>query len=34
MQAGQLVQQGHWQELIEQDGPLREMAQHRQKEIA
>lgn len=34
MQAGQLVQQGHWQQLIEQDGPLREMAQHRQKEIA
>jgi ATP-binding cassette subfamily C protein CydD len=34
MQAGQLVQQGHWQELIVQDGPLREMAQHRQKEIA
>lgn len=34
MQAGQLVQQGPWQQLIEQDGPLREMAQHRQKEIA
>ncbi len=34
MQAGQLVQQGHWQQLIEQDGPLREMVQHRQKEIA
>lgn len=34
MQAGQLVQQGHWQQLIEQDGPLREMVQHRRKEIA
>ena len=34
MQAGQLVQQGPWQQLIEQDGPLREMAQHRRKEIA
>jgi len=34
MQAGQLVQQGPWQQLIEQDGPLHEMAQHRQKEIA
>lgn len=34
MQAGQLVQQGHWQQLIVQDGPLREMAQHRQQEIA
>ncbi|EJL90624.1 cysteine/glutathione ABC transporter permease/ATP-binding protein CydD [Pantoea sp. GM01] len=34
MQAGQLVQQGHWQQLILQDGPLRDMAQHRQKEIA
>lgn len=34
MQSGQLVQQGHWQQLIEQEGPLREMAQHRQMEIA
>lgn len=34
MQAGQLVQQGHWQQLIVQDGPLSEMAQHRQQEIA
>lgn len=34
MQAGQLVQQGHWQQLIAEAGPLRELAQHRQKEIA
>ncbi|WP_313688048.1 heme ABC transporter permease/ATP-binding protein CydD [Pantoea sp.] len=34
MQNGQLVQQGHWQQLHQQDGPLREMVQHRQKEIA
>ncbi len=33
MQAGQLVQQGHWQQLIEQEGPLRTMAQHRHQEI-
>ena len=33
MQAGELVQQGHWQQLIMQDGPLRAMAQHRQQEI-
>ncbi len=34
MQAGQLVQQGRWQQLIAEAGPLRELAQHRQKEIA
>jgi len=33
MEAGQLVQQGHWHQLIKQDGPLRAMAQHRQQEI-
>ncbi len=33
MEAGQLVQQGHWHLLIKQDGPLRAMAQHRQQEI-
>ena len=33
MQSGQLVQQGSWQQLIEQDGPLRAMVQHRQQEI-
>ncbi|WP_345826978.1 cysteine/glutathione ABC transporter permease/ATP-binding protein CydD [Pantoea sp. BRR-3P] len=34
MQAGQLIQQGHWQQLIAQDGPLRQMVKHRLKEIA
>lgn len=34
MQHGQLVQQGTWQQLIQQEGPLRTMAQHRQWEIA
>ncbi|HAU5565590.1 TPA: cysteine/glutathione ABC transporter permease/ATP-binding protein CydD [Serratia fonticola] len=33
MQSGQLVQQGQWQQLIAQDGPLRAMVQHRQQEI-
>jgi len=33
MQSGQLVQQGSWQQLMAQDGPLREMVQHRQQEI-
>ncbi|WP_058969287.1 heme ABC transporter permease/ATP-binding protein CydD [Type-D symbiont of Plautia stali] len=33
MQSGQLVQQGSWQQLKDQEGPLREMAQHRQQEI-
>ncbi|PJZ04884.1 cysteine/glutathione ABC transporter permease/ATP-binding protein CydD [Pantoea rodasii] len=33
MQSGQLVQQGHWQQLVAQDGPLRAMAKHRQQEI-
>ncbi|ORM69273.1 heme ABC transporter permease/ATP-binding protein CydD [Pantoea rwandensis] len=33
MQSGQLVQQGGWQPLMAQDGPLREMVQHRQQEI-
>ncbi|ADU68635.1 cysteine/glutathione ABC transporter permease/ATP-binding protein CydD [Pantoea sp. At-9b] len=34
MQHGQLVQQGEWQQLYQQEGPLREMVQHRQREIA
>lgn len=34
MQAGQLVQQGTWQQLIQQAGALRDLAQHRQKEIS
>ncbi|ERK18488.1 Transport ATP-binding protein CydD [Pantoea sp. AS-PWVM4] len=34
MQNGQLVQQGDWQQLHQQEGPLREMVQHRQREIA
>lgn len=34
MQNGQLVQQGEWQQLYQQEGPLREMVQHRQREIA
>ncbi|MDI9279193.1 cysteine/glutathione ABC transporter permease/ATP-binding protein CydD [Pantoea sp. EABMAA-21] len=33
MQSGKLVQQGQWQQLIAQDGPLRAMVQHRQQEI-
>jgi ABC-type transport system involved in cytochrome bd biosynthesis, ATPase and permease components len=33
MQSGQLVQQGCWQQLKDQEGPLREMMQHRQQEI-
>ncbi|WP_058961790.1 heme ABC transporter permease/ATP-binding protein CydD [Type-E symbiont of Plautia stali] len=33
MQSGQLVQQGQWQQLIAQNGPLRAMVQHRQQEI-
>ncbi|MDF7647962.1 cysteine/glutathione ABC transporter permease/ATP-binding protein CydD [Erwiniaceae bacterium L1_54_3] len=33
MQSGQLVQQGSWQQLMAQDGLLREMVQHRQQEI-
>ncbi|MDI9222943.1 cysteine/glutathione ABC transporter permease/ATP-binding protein CydD [Pantoea sp. EA-12] len=33
MQSGQLVQQGGWQQLKGQVGPLREMMQHRQQEI-
>lgn len=33
MQSGQLVQQGCWQQLKDQEGPLREMVQHRQQEI-
>lgn len=33
MQSGQLVQQGNWQQLMAQDGPLRAMVQHRQQEI-
>ena len=33
MQSGQLIQQGHWQQLVAQDGPLRAMVQHRQQEI-
>jgi ATP-binding cassette subfamily C protein CydD len=33
MQSGQLVQQGSWQQLMAQEGPLREMVQHRQQEI-
>lgn len=32
MESGLLVQQGHWQQLMDQEGPLREMAQHRQQE--
>lgn len=33
MQSGQLVQHGSWQQLMAQDGLLREMVQHRQQEI-
>jgi len=33
LQEGQLVQQGHWRDLIAEPGPFRQMISHRQKEI-
>jgi len=33
MEAGQLVQQGNWQQLSQQPGPFSRMLQHRQQEI-
>ena len=32
LEAGKLVQQGHWQQLTSQPGPFRELLQHRQQE--